>query len=474
MRPGEALREFREECRRGDRAAVPTGDVRHVREIALELLAVFFGERHVPRAIVDDRAAIHQLARELVVVREDAGVVDSERHDNGAGQRRHVDHDAGLVPFRVVQRVREHETPFGIRIQDFDGQALRARHDVAGFDRAAVGHVLAGGHEADDVQRQVELRDRVHRADHAGGARHVELHLVHERRILEGDAAGVEGDAFAHEDDRRVLRARVAVLDDEETWRLLAALGDGEEAAHLLALDLGETQHFHLQRFVCLRETFGRLAEVRRRADVAGKVGEIAHERGAVGESAALCETFLHGLRGLGRGGDDDASQRVRTRLLRALQIVDPVVRVAGQLGDRAAQAFIVEQFRRRTGQGEGQRRDAGARGGGERGQRGPAPRLARDVAASAQSHEQHAFRAHALEVGHQPGLARFAGEIPALHQAGELFTAREIQTLGFRGKFAVVMDTDGETIDRQLGERLGPGFEIHFTLALSRRAAVF
>jgi hypothetical protein len=36
----------------------------------------------------------------------------------------------------------------------------------------------------------------------------------------------------------------MAVLDDDEAWRLFAALGDGEEAAHLLALDLGRPSTF--------------------------------------------------------------------------------------------------------------------------------------------------------------------------------------------------------------------------------------
>src|SRR5205085_11446519 len=61
VRPDEILRELAEERGRGDRAAVTPRDVRHVREIALELLAVFLGERHVPRAVVDRRAAVDWL-----------------------------------------------------------------------------------------------------------------------------------------------------------------------------------------------------------------------------------------------------------------------------------------------------------------------------------------------------------------------------------------------------------------------------
>ena len=49
------------------------------------------------------------------------------------------------------------------------------------------------------------------RAEHAGGAAHVELHLVHLGRRLERDAAGVEGDALADQHHRR-LRLGGAVV----------------------------------------------------------------------------------------------------------------------------------------------------------------------------------------------------------------------------------------------------------------------
>ena len=40
-----------------------------------------------------------------------------------------------------------------------------------------------------------------------GRARHVELHLVHARRLLQRNAAGVEGDALADQRDRRFALA---------------------------------------------------------------------------------------------------------------------------------------------------------------------------------------------------------------------------------------------------------------------------
>ena len=45
--------------------------------------------------------------------------------------------------------------------------------------------------------RRLQLRKRPHRADHGRAARHVVLHLLHAVGRLDGDAAGVEGDALA-------------------------------------------------------------------------------------------------------------------------------------------------------------------------------------------------------------------------------------------------------------------------------------
>ena len=241
-----------------------------------------------------------------------------------------------------------------------------AGDDVARLDGAAVGHVLAGGHEADDVERQVELGHGLHGADDAGRAAHVELHLVHGRRVFERDAAGVEGDALADQHHGRAFGARVAVLDDEEAGRLFAALGDGEEAAHLLALDLGQAEHLHAQGFVGLGEVLRGLAEVGGRAHVAGQVGEVAHERGARGERGALREAFLDGLRGLGGRDDHHARQRMRARLLAALEIVDAIQRVAGELGHGTAEAFIGQQLGGGTRQRQRQRGDARARRGAD------------------------------------------------------------------------------------------------------------
>ena len=44
---------------------------------------------------------------------------------------------------------------------------------------------------------RLQLRDGPHGAEHCRSARHVVLHFLHAVGGLDGDAAGIEGDAFA-------------------------------------------------------------------------------------------------------------------------------------------------------------------------------------------------------------------------------------------------------------------------------------
>jgi hypothetical protein len=116
----------------------------------------------------------------------------------------------------VGQRIAQDEAAFGVGIQDLDRLARHADDDVARLDGRAARHVLAGRDDADQVQLRLQRRDRVQRAEHARGAAHVELHLVHLASRLDRDAAGVEGDALADQDDRRLALGRALVARDDE------------------------------------------------------------------------------------------------------------------------------------------------------------------------------------------------------------------------------------------------------------------
>ena len=120
-------------------------------------------------------------------------------------KRRDVDDGFRLVALGVGQRIAQDQPALGVGVEDLDRLSRHARHDVAGLRRAAGRHVLAGGHEADHVDLRLQLGDRAQHAEHAGGAAHVELHLVHVAGGLDRDAAGVERDALADQHDRLLL-----------------------------------------------------------------------------------------------------------------------------------------------------------------------------------------------------------------------------------------------------------------------------
>jgi hypothetical protein len=138
------------------------------------------------------------------------------------------------------------------------------------------------------------------RAEHAGGAAHVELHLVHLGRRLDRDAAGVEGDALAHQHHGRRRLRRAAVAQHDELQRLCRALRHGQQAAHAKFLGLLAVQHLDLQ-FVRLRQALRFVGQDFWRAVVARPVGELARQRHPGGDRlAALQRRVQHGGIGLG------------------------------------------------------------------------------------------------------------------------------------------------------------------------------
>ena len=101
-----------------------------------------------------------------------------------------------------------------------------------GPDRAAAQHVLAGGHDTGDRQREPELGDRAQRRHDRRAAGHVGLLADDVRLRLQEVAARVERDGLADErEPRRVRRAGRLVPEHEQQRRGRAASADGGERA---------------------------------------------------------------------------------------------------------------------------------------------------------------------------------------------------------------------------------------------------
>src|SRR5690606_23192330 len=128
------------------------------------------------------------------------------------------------------------------------------------------------------------------RAENSGRAAHVEFHLVHFRRRLERDAAGVERDALAAEDDGPLILRTAGVAQDDQPGRLLGAARDRQECAHAELLDLPLVQDLDAELLMALRERLRRLGEMRRRAYVWRTIAEVAGELHAVRDRRAVCD----------------------------------------------------------------------------------------------------------------------------------------------------------------------------------------
>jgi hypothetical protein len=116
--------------------------------------------------------------------------------------------------------------------------------------------------------------------NHASGARHVALHVLHARRRLDRNAAGVEADALA--DEGYGIDAALAAVPahDDEARFMNRALADAEKRAHAELLHGRNVEHFDID------------AELRQAGHTAGEFAGIEHVRRFVDEIAREHDTF--------------------------------------------------------------------------------------------------------------------------------------------------------------------------------------
>src|SRR3546814_8552696 len=81
-------------------------------------------------------------------------LVGTERDARGAGQRREIDDQFGLVLARFGERVAEHQPAFGIGVADLDRQSLAALEHVAGAEGIRRNRIFGRGDKAVKADRQ--------------------------------------------------------------------------------------------------------------------------------------------------------------------------------------------------------------------------------------------------------------------------------------------------------------------------------
>ena len=233
--------------------------------------------RHRPSVVTARLSGRDHLVAPGLVVPEHAGVEVAERPLHCTGQGGEVDEVGRALLPRVPERVRQHQPPLGVGVRDLDRLAVHRREDVAGAVRAAADHVLRRADDAEHSNRHAEFRERADALDHRRTARHVALHVLHVVGRLQRDAAGVERDRLAHEPEHEsVALAGRVVAKDDQTRRVVAALGNPDERAHPEPANLVQAERLVCERLVLGGDLGGTVCEALRREVVRRPVGEVA------------------------------------------------------------------------------------------------------------------------------------------------------------------------------------------------------
>ena len=199
----------------------------------------------------------------------------------------------GLETRSVGQGIAQDQPPFCVRVEDFDGLATHAGDHVAWLDGLPVGHVLAGGNHTHHVHGGLKFGQRCKGTQHAGRAAHVELHLVHFRCRLDGNAAGVKRDAFAHQHHRRRTSFTTSVVHHDESQGFNRPPGDRQKCAHGKRFDLFGSKHFGLDIGFAAQFS-GRLGEHARCGVVGWPVGPFLGKLHTSDLGLADIEVFLN------------------------------------------------------------------------------------------------------------------------------------------------------------------------------------
>ncbi len=328
MRPVVLAGEARQEAACGDSPARTTADVRHIRKVRLQLFLELIAQRQTPRAVTGLFGRADQLVRQRVVVRHQAGDVVAQRNHTGTGQRCHVNHRFRLEALNVGQHVAQHQTAFGVGVQHLNGLPGHGGQDVARTIRATARHVFAARQDADHVDGQLKLRDHAHYAVNRCRAAHVVFHLVHAFGRLDGDTAGIEGQAFTHQHNRTRIFGRVAfVLDNRHQGFVLRAVTHSQIRVHaqlfhlLFADDAGDDVFaVGICQLARLRGEVGRVTDVRRH------IAEIFCRFNTGGNRQTMLNgAFTAGQFATGWHVEDHFTQRATRLAFVGLQLIEAV-----------------------------------------------------------------------------------------------------------------------------------------------------
>ena len=192
------------------------------------------GSRHTVSPVSSPASVIWEAKR--VVIGEQPRIFLAERNHYRARERCKRNHELRLkMLLRVPEKIRKHEPPFGISIEDFNGLAGCSSYNIARPACRAAWHVLHEADKADGADRRLAAGERSHDPGDSGCSGHVALHVFHALAGLMRNAARIEADALPYEDE--ISLGPVDLGDavppqNNRGGRLRAALAHGKHRIH--------------------------------------------------------------------------------------------------------------------------------------------------------------------------------------------------------------------------------------------------
>ena len=164
-------------------------------------------------------------------------MLGAKRHQNGAGERREIDHETRFkARLGIPKHIRQNQPAFRIRIQNFNRLTGHGFDDVVGTLGIAVRHILDHADQADDVGMRFARGQGMHQPDNSGRTSHIAFHADHRIGGFERQSAGIEADAFTDEGQRTVLAcfgtAAPIPSHHDEPRRVRAPLCHAEKRIH--------------------------------------------------------------------------------------------------------------------------------------------------------------------------------------------------------------------------------------------------
>ena len=193
---------------------------------------------------------------------------------------------------RLGETVRENEATFGVGVLHFHRTTRVGRDDVSRLQGRSRGKVLASGRDGDEIDGESQVRNGLHRRKHGSGARHVVNHVAHLGGGFERNAACIEGDPLAHENDGGIVNLAAVIAKFDHCGRYGTSLSNTKESSHAECFKCGLLKKRCGDLFSILNDFAGLFTEKCRRAEVSGRVGQSAHLDDGRADRCAFGEGF--------------------------------------------------------------------------------------------------------------------------------------------------------------------------------------